>query len=98
MKTRTETDKALRLLDGLEKLEASPFFDSKMEYIISSYYKKQNYKAGYKMAFVSLSILIIVNLISFINIKRKNSNQQTSIETPIFENLNNPSKNNQELY
>lgn len=98
MKTRTETDKALRLLDGLEKLEASPFFDSKMEYIISSYYKKQNYKAGYKMAFVSLSILIIVNLISFINIKRKNSNQPTSIETPIFENSNNPSKNNQELY
>jgi hypothetical protein len=98
MKTRTETDKALRLLDSLEKLEASLFFDSKMEYIISSYYKKQNYKAGYKMAFVSLSILIIVNLISFINIKRKNSNQQTSIETPIFENSNNPSKNNQELY
>jgi hypothetical protein len=98
MKTRTGTDKALRLLDGLEKLEASPFFDSKMEYIISSYHKKQNYKAGYKMAFVSLSILIIVNLISFINIKRKNSNPQTTIETPFFENSNNPSKSNQELY
>ena len=98
MKNRTETDKALRLLDGLEKLEASHFFDLKMEYIVSSYYKKQNYKAGYKMAFVSLSILIIVNLISFISIKRKNSITPTTTETPFFENSNNPSKNFQEVY
>jgi hypothetical protein len=98
MKTRTETDKALRLLDGLEKLEASPFFDSKIEYIVSSYYKKQNYKAGYKMAFVSLSILIIVNIISFINIKRKNSNTPSTTESFIIENSANPTNKYQELY
>jgi hypothetical protein len=98
MKTRTETDKALRLLDGLEKLEASPFFDSKIEYIVSSYYKKQNYKAGYKMAFVSLSILIIVNIISFINIKRKNINTPSTTESFIIENSANPTSKYQELY
>jgi hypothetical protein len=98
MKTRTETDKALRLLDGLEKLEASPFFDSKIEYIVSSYYKKQNYKAGYKMAFVSLSILIIVNIISFINIKRKNSKTPSTTESFIIENSANPTNKYQELY
>lgn len=93
MNTRTNSEKALKLLDGFEKVETGFYFESKMEYLIQSYHKKQNNKAGYKMAFLSLSIILVINLVTFVSLKRKgNSNNSPTIETNFFESSKGTSK------